>query len=111
MKIVGYILIVISIIGAISLVITGIGDKEVATVVLGIVAAIFGVATSLAVVYAADVPIAYDNASYAKRTAVDNGKSIRRLMDDLKKANADISSLKKEINALKELIKNENQEK
>lgn len=111
MKIVGYILMVLSIIGGIVLLISGIKEREYIMILVSVMAVIFGVCTSLAVVYAADVPVAYDNASFAKRNAVDNGKSIRRLMDDLKQANNEISILKKEIKNLKESINIENQEK
>lgn len=106
MKIVGYILMVISIIGGIVLLITGIREKETVIILLSFIATIFGVCTSLAVVYAADVPGIEGVVNSARRISDSNSKSIMKLEKELKAATSSIQRLKNELKELKE-----NQEK
>lgn len=99
MKIVGFILMFVSIIGGIIALIIGVTQKETAVIIESVVAIIFGSCTSLAVVYAADVPQTFDAAFAAKRSSDSNSKSIIRMIEE-------INALKNQIKELKEIIKN-----
>lgn len=99
MKVVGFILLFGSIIGAIILLVNGIKEKEYTTIPISIAAAVFGVCTSLAIVYAADVPQTFDIAFEAKRSTTSNSKSIIRMSDEIK-------TLQNQVKELKEIIKN-----
>ena len=99
MKIVGIILMIASVVGGIVLLIRGITQKETTFIIASIIAIIFGSCTSLAVIYAADVPQTYDKAFEAKRSADSNSKSIIRMSDEIK-------TLQNQVKELKEIIKN-----
>ena len=98
---------ILSIIGAIVLVINGISDKEIINVVLGFVAAVFGVCTSLAVVYAADVPIVKGIAQSASAKADSRAMTVAKDLDALK---SEVHKLKVEVKTLKEQLKEKNEE-
>ena len=107
MKIVGYILVVGTIIGAIIMFVLGIRSRQYILIPASIVGLVFGLATSYAVVYAADVPKLEGVAQSASAKADSRAMTVAKDLDALR---LEVHKLRVEVTTLKNQLKEKNEE-
>lgn len=88
MKVAGYILLVIGIIGGVAIMIAGFAEQSSGIGFLGIllggVSIYFSVCSSLSIIYAADIPVVQGTAEHALTQAKSNVKELNKVKDEIK---------------------------
>lgn len=108
MKVVGYILLVLSIIGAVILFVCGLVTAQILLVLSAVVSGVFAFYTSLSIVYAADIPDIAGSSNYAVTICDSNTKEIKKSNDEIKLLKTEIKLLKIKIEELEKNIVKEN---